>query len=300
MATSAGAVDAAAATRNGILVALVAITLFSLLDVVSKILGQSMSVIQIIWVRFLIFVPIAVAVAWRPGRGVAWRSARPGLQVARVLVLLVEMWFFLSAFARIPLADAHAIGASAPLIVTALSVPFLGEKVGWRRWTAVAVGFVGMLLIVRPGFAAFDWAMLYVVVGAILWAIYQIMLKIVGRVDSAATTGVWTAVIGALAMSAIGPFVWTEPGPMGWGLLVVAALLGGVGHIAYSHAFNLAPASTLQPFTFLMLVYAAVFGWMFFGDVPDVWTIGGASLIVASGLYTFHRARLRSGFRSAQ
>jgi drug/metabolite transporter (DMT)-like permease len=221
----------------------------------------------------------------------------PWLQVFRVVLLLVEMWFFLSAFALIPLADAHAIGAAAPLLVTALSVPLLGEKVGWRRWVAIGVGFAGMLLIVRPGFAEFSWPMLYAVAGAALWAIYQIVLKIVGRTDGAATTGLWTAVLGAAFTSLVGPFFWTPPDAQGWTLLVLAALIGGIGHVAYSQAFTLAPASVLQPYAYLLLVYAAFFGWLVFGDVPDGWTIGGAALIVASGLYTFHRERVRAAAR---
>jgi drug/metabolite transporter (DMT)-like permease len=288
-----------AATRNGIVVAILALTLFAVLDVVSKILGQQMSVIQMIWVRFLIFVPFALALAWRPGTGIAWRSGMPWMQTFRVVVLLVEMWFFLSAFALIPLADAHAIGAAAPLLVTALSVPLLGEKVGWRRWAAVAVGFAGMLLVVRPGFTAFSWPMLYAVAGAVLWAVYQIVLKIVGRTDGAATTGLWTAVLGAALTSLVGPFVWSPPDTQGWVLLVAAALVGGIGHLVYSQAFNMAPASVLQPFTYLLLVYAAIFGWLIFGDVPDRWTVAGATLIVASGLYTFHRERLRAAARAA-
>jgi drug/metabolite transporter (DMT)-like permease len=288
----------AASTRAGILLVVVGITMFAVLDVLSKILGQSLSVVQIIWVRFLLFVPFALALAWRPGQGIAWRSATPALQAIRAVVLLVEMWFFLSAFAAIPLADAHAIGAFAPLLVTALSVPFLGERVGWRRWAAIGVGFGGIMLILRPGFAELTLPILYAVVGALLWAVYQILLKIVGRRDSAATTGVWTAAIGAVGASAIGPFFWTAPDAQGWMLLVIAAFLGGAGHIVYSKAFTLAPASVLQPFTYLLLVYAALFGWLLFGDIPDRWTLAGAALVVASGLYTIHRERLRTVARS--
>ncbi|MFZ9633306.1 MAG: EamA family transporter, partial [Alphaproteobacteria bacterium] len=120
-------------------------------------------------------------------------------------------------------------------------------------------------------------------------------LKVVGRTDGAATTGVWTAVVGAAFSSFAAWFAWTPPDATGWALLVAAAIVGGVGHIVYSQAFNLAPASTLQPFNYLLLVYAAVLGWLFFGDVPDPWTIGGAAVVVCAGLYTFHRARLREG-----
>ena len=292
---SAARRDEAASTRRGILVVLAAISLFACVDVLSKKLGNMMPVALVIWARFLLFVPIALALAWRPGRGIAWRSGHPWLQFLRGLILPVQMWLFVSAFAALPLADVHAIGASAPLLVTALSVPLLGERVGWRRWCAVLAGFCGVLLIVRPGFAAVSLPMLYVVAGASLWAGYQVILKVVGRTDGAATTGVWTAVVGAAFSSFAAWFAWTPPDATGWALLVAAAIVGGVGHIVYSQAFNLAPASTLQPFNYLLLVYAAVLGWLFFGDVPDPWTIGGAAVVVSAGLYTFRRARLREG-----
>jgi drug/metabolite transporter (DMT)-like permease len=283
------------AARRGIAVILAAITLFACVDVLSKILGNRMPVALVIWARFVIFVPVALALAWRPGRGIVWRSAYPRLQLLRALILPAQMWLWVSAFAALPLAEVHAIGAAAPLMVTALSVPLLGERVGWRRWGAVLAGFAGVMLIVRPGFAEFRLPMLYVMAGAVCWAFYQIVLKIVGRADSAATTGVWTAVVGSLASSVAAWFVWVPPDAAGWGLLVAAAVVGGAGHIVYSQAFNLAPASTLQPFNYLLLVYAAVFGWLIFGDVPDAWTIGGASLVVAAGLYTFQRARTGAG-----
>jgi drug/metabolite transporter (DMT)-like permease len=287
--------DTAAATRRGIAVVAVAITLFACVDVLSKVLGNLMPVAIVIWARFVLFVPVALALAWRPGRGVVWRSAHHGLQVVRALVLPVQMWLYVSAFAALPLADVHAIGAAAPLLVTALSVLILGERVGWRRWAAVVVGFAGVLMIVRPGFAEFRLPMLYVAGGASLWACYQIILKMIGRDDSAATTGVWTAVIGSLASSVAAWFVWMPPDATGWALLAAAAVVGGAGHIVYSHAFNLAPASTLQPFNYLLLVYAAALGWLLFGDAPDSWTIGGAALVVAAGLYTFRQARSPGG-----
>lgn len=276
-----------------------AILMFAGIDVGSKLLGGHMPVIQIIWLRFVFFIPIALWIAYRPGRGILWRSRRPWLQVMRVVVLVVEMWFFIAAFAAMPLADVHAIGAVAPLMVTALSVPFLGERVGWRRWAAIAVGFIGMMIILRPGFSAISLATIYAVIGATLWAVYQIILRLIGRIDSAETTGLWTTIVGAFLTTLVGPFFWTTPNATGWSILVAVTLLGGFGHTIYSRAFTLAPASTLQPFTYLLLVFATFFGWLIFSDLPDVPTILGASLIVASGLYTFHRERIRAAERGA-
>ena len=193
-----------------------AITLFAGVDVLSKILGNRMPVAIVIWARFVLFVPLSLALAWRPGRGVVWRSGQPWLQVLRAAMLPVQMWLFISAFAALPLSEVHAIGAAAPLLVTALSVPFLGERVGWRRWCAVLAGFGGVLLIVRPGFKEISLPMLYVVAGASLWACYQIVLKVVGRTDNAATTGVWTAIVGSAMSSVAAWFVWSIRAPSTW------------------------------------------------------------------------------------
>ena len=282
---------AGASARRGVLVVVAAITLFACVDVLSKMLGQRMPVAIVIWARFVLFVPIALALAWRPGRGIVWRSGQPWLQLLRSVMLPLQMGLFISAFAALPLADVHAVGSAAPLLVTALSVPLLGETVDWRRWCAVLAGFAGVLLIVRPGFAEVTLPILYVVGGTSLWACYQIVLKVVGRTDGAVTSGVWSAVIGSVVTSVAAWFAWTPPDASGWGLLAAAALVGGLGHIVYSRAFNLAPASTLQPFNYLLLVYGAFFGWLVFGDVPDPRTIAGATIVVCAGLYTFRRAQ---------
>lgn len=280
---------------RGIAVAVVALVMFSGLDVVSKLLGPLMPVSQILWVRFLFFVTVAVALAWRPGQGVAWRSRRPGLQALRGLLLVVEMGMFVWAFKTMPLADVQAIAAATPLMVVALSVPLLGEAVGWRRWAAVAAGFAGVMLIVRPGFQTLGVGTLVALAGAVLFAFYQIMLRIVGRDDSPGTTAIWSGAVGAIATSFVAPFDWVAPDLTGWLLLAAAAVLGAAGHTIYSAAFVLAPASVLQPFTYLMLVFAVFFGWLVFGDLPDLWTLAGSGLIVGSGLYALHRERVRKG-----
>jgi drug/metabolite transporter (DMT)-like permease len=282
-------------TGHGIAVLVAGMFFFSLLDVISKLLGPLMPVTQILWVRFLAFVPLALMMAWRPGQGIAWRTPRPYLQAFRGLLLVVEMGMFVWAFKTMPLADVQSIAAVTPLMVMALSVPMLGETVGWRRWLAIAVGFAGVLLIVRPGFQELGTGTLVALVGAVLWAFYQILLRIVGRDDSASTTAVWSAVMGAIAMSFVAPFDWVTPSPYGWLLLAAAAIFGALGHTIYSRAFVYAPAGVLQPFTYLMLVFAVILGWLIFDHLPDMWTFLGAGLIVGSGLYALHRERVRKG-----
>ncbi len=283
------------ATGQGITVMVIGLFLFAWLDVVSKLLGPLMPVTQILWVRFLAFVPIACLMAWRPGQGIAWRTPQPLLQAFRGLLLVVEMGMFVWAFKTMPLADVQAIAAATPLMVVAMSVPLLGESVGWRRWSAVGVGFLGVLLIVRPGFQTLGLGTIVVLIGAAMFALYQILLRLVGRTDSAGTTAVWSAVMGAIATSFVAPFDWVWPTATGWWLLAAAAVLGALGHTIYSRAFVLAPAAVLQPFNYLMLVFAVILGWLIFDHLPDMWTFLGSGLIVASGLYALHRERLRKG-----
>ena len=288
-----------AATGRGVAVMCLGMLLFSIVDVLNKSLAD-LPVVQIIWVRFLVFMPIAAAMAWRPRRGIAWRSNRPGLQLLRSAVLVVEMGMFVWAVKLLPLADVQAISASAPLLVTALAVPLLGEQVGWRRWCAVGAAFLGVMVIVRPGFQQFDAAMLVALAGTLLWAVYQLMLRLVGREDGATTTALWSAVVGAGLTSLVAPAAWVAPDARGWALLAAVAITGSFSHTVVNKAFRLAPAATLQPFTYLMLVFATLFGWLVFGQLPDAWTVAGALVIVASGLYAFHRERVRATRVAAQ
>ncbi|MEQ8250171.1 MAG: DMT family transporter [Oceanibaculum nanhaiense] len=286
--------EEAKALKAGIAIVLLGVFMFACVDTLNKVLGQSHSIAQILWVRFLIFVPIALVLSYRRHGGLTWRSQRPLLQAARAALLVIEMGFFVAALKYLPLADVQAIAASAPLMVVALSVPFLGEKVGWRRWSAVTVGFVGVLIIVRPGFESMSTGTILTLIGTAMWAIYQIMLRIVGRYDPAPTTALWTAVIGLAMTSMVVPFHWTAPTPLGWFLLLLIGILGAAGHTVFMKAFTLAPASALQPFTYTQLVLVTFLGWLVFGDLPDGWTVAGASLIVAAGLYSIYRARLRA------
>jgi drug/metabolite transporter (DMT)-like permease len=282
-------------TARGIACALAAWLLFACMDAGSKLLTEDYSIIQILWVRFLSLLTVSGWLGARHGsRGLITR--RFWLQSLRSLMLMVEIGLFIFTITVLPLADAHAILAISPLIVTALSVPLLGEKVGIRRWTAISVASLGMLIILRPGFGAMHPMALVALLCACMWSLYQVLTRIVSRTDPPLTTLFYTALIGAIALTVIGPFYWRTPDAEGWALFALVAALGASGHYLLIKALQLAPASLLQPFAYTVLVWATLVGFTVFGNLPDLLTVLGALIIVASGLYTFARERrLRQG-----
>ena len=282
-------------TSLGIALTLVAMLAFAAMDGVSKVLAGSLSIPQILWVRYIVFLGLALVVLRDKGLANVWRSGQPWLQLARALLIVVENGMFVLAFKYLPLADVHAIAAASPLLVIALSVPFLGEAVGPRRWLAVVVAFIGVLLIVRPGFQDIGVGVVIALGGALLWGIYQIMVRMCARTDSSDTTWLWSAVVGLVATSFVGPFMWTPPDARGWGLLVLLSIFGSIAHLALIRALTVAEASVLQPFGYTLFLWAIVIGYFGFGDLPDAWTLTGAAVILASGLYAWHRERVRRG-----
>lgn len=271
---------------RGILTALAAMLLFGMMDALSKYLSARYPTPQIIWLRYLFTIPLVLAILAPRGLRGFVRSARPGLQVARGLFLVVEIGLVVWAFGRLPLADVHAVLALTPLVVTALSAPMLGEEVGPRRWAAVALGFLGVLIVLRPGIGVLQPAALAALVSVLLYALYQVLTRMVGPVDAAETSLLWQLVLGAAATSLVAPFVWQPPEPGHWPLFVVVAVVGGLGHYCMIRAFQLAPAVVVQPFSYTLLLFAVVIGYLVFGDIPDRWTLLGAAVIVAAGIYT--------------
>jgi drug/metabolite transporter (DMT)-like permease len=282
---------AAASTGRGILCALAAWLLFACMDAGSKQLAESYSIVQILWVRFVALMVIAAWLARRQGGNAALRTRRFWLQSARSLLLVVEIGLFILTITVLPLADAHAILAVTPLLVTALSVPLLGERVGIRRWSAIGIAFIGVLIIVRPGFGVVHPMALVALLCASMFALYQILTRIASRDDPAMTTLFYTALMGVIALTAIGPFSWTPPDLFGWALFGLVAVLGASGHFLLIKALQLAPASVLQPYSYTMLIWATVVGFEVFGNLPDLATVLGAAVIAASGIYTFARER---------
>lgn len=276
----------------GILLVLLAMFLLATMDAIAKHLTGSLAIPQILGIRFVIFFTFALMIARPRGIRITARAERPWLQLLRAFILTLEMTCFIYAFSLMPLADVHAIASVSPLIVMAIAAIFLGERIGPRRWAAVGVGFIGVLIIIRPGASVFNPISLIPLAAAAGWAIYQALLSLVARTDTPQTTTLYTAGVGLVCFNLISPFVWRPPDVETWAWLVVIGILGSIGHFLLPMAYRLAPASTLQPFAYIMPLWAAVMGWLVFAHVPDQWTIIGGGVIVASGLYALYRERI--------
>ncbi len=282
-------------SRLGILFAVLAITTLSVQDVLTKILVQEVPVAQMLAVRFLVFLAFAIVFAAMNGGLLhAASSGRPLLQVARSAVLILDMAIFCWGLQLLGLAEFHAIYATAPLIATLLAAPLLGEEVGWRRRVAVAVGLMGAIIIIRPGLGVFGLGALTAVAAALCWAGYNLMTRVTSRSDDLATSTLYVALTGSAILTPFGIASW-QPLEGRNALFVAAVSMTGIlGHMLFIKALEHAPASVLQPFNYLLLVWAAIFGFAIFAEVPDALTILGALIIVASGLYVAWRERVRS------
>ncbi len=249
--------------------------------------------VEIAWIRFLVFVLIVLPVVLARSAGNPMRSARPLLQVLRGLGMLCSSIFFIAALGYLPIAGATATGFVAPLFVTGLSIVFLGEKVGLRRWAATVVGLIGVLVIVRPGTSAFNPGTVFPLLSALGWASALVLTRKIGSADSAVTTMVFSALTGFLVLTALVPFYWIAPN---WSQILIGVGIGvtsTAGHWIVALAFRDADASLLAPFFYVQLLWVTLLGFVMFGEVPDTWTLSGAAIIIASGVYTAHRERLR-------
>lgn len=287
------------APGRGLALMLGATLMFVSLDALAKHLSQSYPVLQIVWARYA---ALAVLLAFYIGRRLpgALRTRCLSLQIWRSLALIATTGLFFSALSFIPLADATAIMFVAPILVTALSMPLLGERVGPRRWASIVVGFGGALIIIRPGTAAMDPAAFLALAAATCYALYQIATRRLSRSDPPMTTLFYSALVGAGLTSLVVPFAWIAPRSLGDGLALAAlGVIGGLGHYLLIKAFDAAPAATVSGFGYFTLVWATLLGFLAFGDLPDAWTVVGALVIAGSGLYILHRERVRKGPPSA-
>jgi drug/metabolite transporter (DMT)-like permease len=273
-----------------------AVTCFALLDTTAKYLNLYMSTLLVVWARYTgaFLFPFIVSNPWtRPG---LVRTTRLTLQVVRSVLLLGSTCGNFLALRYLQLDEAVALVFSTPFFVAALSGPMLGEWVRWRRWTAIAVGFIGVLVVTRPGTGSFQPAALLSLGAALCYALYSLTTRILARTDSNETTLFYSNLVGALAMAPVVPFVWVTPtDPLIIALMVATGAMGSFGHYLLIAAHRLAPAAVLSPFIYTEIVLVIALGFLVFGDVPNRWTLTGAAIVVASGLYILHRERTVKG-----
>lgn len=263
-----------------------ATALFVCMNTVAKALSASLPPVEVVWARsaghFLV-----VAAFFGPRHG--WRrlftTRRRAVQMARSMLQVSSQMFFFTAIGRVPLADATSVSFTAPLIVAGLAGPVLGERVSPSHWLAIGTGFLGALIIIRPG-AGLSPYLALIVGSAMCYALYQILTRQVAGVDSAETNVTYSALVGSVVLSVIVPFFWVTPG-RAWHWLGLASLgvLGGAGHYFVARAFAAGPASIIAPFHYAQLIWAAVLGYLVFGEVPGAATWVGAAVIIGSGLY---------------
>jgi drug/metabolite transporter (DMT)-like permease len=275
----------------GALLTALGMLLFAVTDAMSKLLVRDYSVSEALWIRYIIFALFSLWIAWPLGIRSVARSAKPWLQAARSLLAVIEGATFVVALRYLPLADTHAVAAASPLIVVGMSAAWLGERIGVRRWLAVLVGFAGVMLIIRPGFTQFSWPLLIPLVGAFMWALYQVMVRFLARDDRPETTLLWSAFVGLAAVTLVAPWDFRLPDAWSWVLFITVGILGSLAHYALIRALDYAEASAVQPHGYTLLVWAALMGWLVFGDVPTPWTIMGACIVVLSGLYAWTQDR---------
>lgn len=277
---------------KGLVLMCAAVFCFAFLDATAKWLSQSYPTEQIVWTRYTGGLLFALAYAWHSMGLRVFRTGRPWLQVLRGALLVACTALNFLALRFLPLADVLAVLFTSPLFTCALSVPLLREKVGWRRWSAIGVGFLGVLVIIRPGFAEVHWAVFLALASAFFGALYNIATRVVAKHDHPKVSLVYVSLVGAVIATPGIAFGWSDPQGWDWGLFLLLGLFGGTGHLLLISAFAAAPASTLAPFSYTQILWTTILGYLLFDRLPDLWTVGGIAIVIASGLYLLHRERV--------
>jgi drug/metabolite transporter (DMT)-like permease len=277
---------------------IVSISLFSALDTVAKylVVHDQLTVTQVVWSRFVVqFMAILILV---PAFGVLsvpqlFRTGHLKLQLVRSVLMVGTTLFNFLALQYLRLDQTITIVFLAPLMVALLAGPLLGEWVGWRRMAAIAVGFAGILIAVRPGMEGVHPAVLYSFAAMFVYALFMLLTRYMAAFDPPMVTLFYSMFVGTFLGAPLALMNWnTPPDGASWVLLGLLGVLGGLGHWLFLHAYRLAPASAIAPFLYFQLLSMIAFGYFVFGDLPDVWTLAGAAVVVASGVYLFHRERV--------
>jgi drug/metabolite transporter (DMT)-like permease len=282
--------EASARASTGISLMLFAMAILPVMDAIGKHLGQFLPVLLIVWGR-LVFATLFTlpAVLIRHGVAGAVRPQLPLMQLARSMLMVLSTMSFFTGLRYLPIADTLAIFFIMPLVVTALAPLVLGEHVGVRRWSAVVVGFIGTLIIIRPGFHGVNVGTLWALTAGVSMAIFMLLTrKIAGSIDPL-INNFQTTLIGAVLVSLALPWLWQSPGLENWGLLAAVGAVAAIGHYAMVRAYDFASAPTLAPLAYTEMISATVIGYLVFGDFPDLWTIVGVAILIGSAVYISYR-----------
>lgn len=297
--TPAGDIDSAVTETQrrdrlvGIGLMMITLVLFTTLDTSAKWLGQALPVLMIVSIRYLGHFLLAAIVLNPWHHPQAWRTRRPGLQILRGMLLCGSTASNFLAVQHMQLAETMTVSFSAPLIIAAAAGPMLGEWIGPRRWAAILVGFAGVLLVLRPGAGAFNPFMIAAFANAACYAGYALLTRKLSGIDSPGSMLLISAAVPSLVLAPLLPFVWqTPPTWLHWGLVLATGLLGSSGHWFLIRAHERAPAAILAPWTYAQLLWMTLAGYLVFGDLPSAWTLAGAGIVVASGLYLLYRERV--------
>ncbi|PVB62583.1 DMT family transporter [Labrenzia sp. 011] len=278
----------------GISLIVLACLCFAVLDATAKYLSASLPTLQIVWIRFLSHTVIAMVLfrVWKTPS--LLKTRRPVLQLVRAVCLLSTTILNFFAVRYLQLAETMSIMFAAPFVITALAGPLLGEWAGIRRWCAIIVGFMGVLVVTQPGVGGMHWAAIYSVAAMITYALYALLTRQLTATDGSAGMLIISGLVAAVAMTPIGLSVWEMPQDIWtWALLLVTGALGAGGHFVFIMAHRIAPAPVLAPFIYSQIVWMIALGYLIFADVPTATTLLGAAIVVGSGLYILYRERVK-------
>lgn len=277
----------------GILLMILAVSCLAAMEASAKLLIEDYPIEMVVWARLTLHFIVTLPVFFFAGRLRFLRTQRPGLHLVRSMFILIASLLFIGALTKIPLAQATALVFTSPLLVTALSALILRERVGIRRWLAILVGFIGVVVLLRPG-GDFDWFLLLPLATGFCYAGYQFSTRVLSFTEPTLTLFFYTAVAGAVITTAALPFYWVTPDLEGAAIFLMTGLLGFLGQFFMIRSLQEGEASTVTPFMYAQLIWATLFGLFLFGNFPDVLTFVGAGIIVGSGIYIWHRERLRA------
>ncbi|NDW00070.1 DMT family transporter [Salipiger sp. PrR002] len=280
-------------TRLGIWLMVLTTFIFSVQDGLSRHLSEATNVYMVTMVRYWFFALFVLTLAARHKGGLraAAKSGQPLLQAFRGVLLVLEICVMVSAFVYLGLVESHAVFACYPLLIAALSGPVLGEKVGWRRWSAIGIGFLGILIILQPSGGVFSPLAAIPLLAALMFALYGLLTRRVARTDSAATSFFWTGTVGVATATLIGMWFWEPMSASDWAMMAALCVTGATGHFTLIKCYEVAEASAVQPFAYLQLVFASALGMLAFGETLRPNVALGAAIITCAGIFTLIRAR---------